>query len=201
MCDWPLPTVTEPTQQDRENARRRRFIADHFRAQYEEALALAEQVLGSNWEPTGFHCLVEKDEEDRARRTNTKPVPAAKVITARKEDVERHFRVETMTECETPEAGFGEMLHEPHPTNGFEYRGQWCRTHRYSLCWGWYESNYRPRTAEQLAAARHRREQKAEERWQAEVEAEAGRSLFPDFVRELAAEQRENQKRRGRPQR
>jgi hypothetical protein len=126
--------MTEPTHQDRENAHRRQEIADRFREQFEQALALAEQVLGPGWEPTGYHYLVEKDVEDEARRTSTKPVPSATVITAAKDGKKRHFRVETMTECDAPEAGFGEMLMEPHPTKGFEHRGQWCRIHRYSLC-------------------------------------------------------------------
>jgi hypothetical protein len=188
--------VTEPTFQDTENARRRQEIADRFRAQYEEARALAEKVLGPGWEPTGFHTLVEKDEEDRAHRTNTKPVPSAKVITVMKDGVKRHFRVETMTECETPEAGFGEMLMEPHPTKGFEHRGQWCRIHRYSLCWGWYEPDYAPKSAEQLAAAREKREDKAEAKWQKEVDKAANSSLFPEWVREQAAEQRQQKKGR-----
>src|SRR5947209_8261614 len=106
------------------------------------ALTLAEQVLGPGWEPTGYHYLVEKDAEDEARRTNTKPVPSATVISAAKDGEKRHFRVETMTECDTPESGFGDMLLEPHPTKGFEHRGLWCRIHRYSLCWGWYEPGY-----------------------------------------------------------
>jgi hypothetical protein len=188
-------TVAEPTHQERENARRRQEIADHFRNQFLEALALAEKVLGPGWEPTGFHTLVEKDEEDRARRTNTKPVPSAKVITAAKDGVKRHFRVETMTECETPEAGFGEMLMEPHPTKGFEHRGQWCRIHRYSLCWGWYEPDYTPASAEKLAAAREKREDKAEAKFQKEVDEAANSSLFPDWVRE---QMEENRPKKGR---
>ena len=191
--------MTEPTHQDRENARRRQAIADNFRDQFEQALTLAEQVLGLGWEPTGYHYLVEKDAEDAARRTNTKPVPSATVISCRNAaGVKRHFRVETMTECDTPEAGFGDMLMEPHPTKGFEHRGQWCRIHRYSLCWGWFEPDYRPQSAEQLAAARAKREEKAEAKWQAEVEEQASGSLFPEWVREQAAEERNQQKGRKR---
>lgn len=191
--------MTEPSHLDRENARRRQAIADHFRHQFLEALALAEQVLGPGWDPTGYHYLVEKDAEDVARRTNTKPVPAATVISCRNAAGEnRHFRVETMTECDTPEAGFGDMLMEPHPTKGFEHRGQWCRIHRYSLCWGWFEPNYRPQSADQLAAARDKREAKAEAKWQAAVEEEAAGSLFPDYVRERAAEERNQKKGRKR---
>ena len=64
---------------------------------------------------------------------------------------------------ESHEAGFGAMLLEPHPTRGFEHRGQWCRTHRYTLCWAPYEL-YNPKSAEQLAALRESRERKKAER-------------------------------------
>lgn len=169
--------MTDPTPQDVENAERRAQIAARFKSQYDEALALAEQVLGPGWQPSGYSYLVEKDAEDEARRTNTKPVPSATVITAVKDGVKRHFRVETMTECETPEAGFGEMLMEPHHSKGFEHRGQWIPYHRYSFCWGCFEPDYRPQTAEQLAAAREKREQKAVER-----EAESA-PLFAQLIR------------------
>jgi hypothetical protein len=133
-------------------------------------------VFGPGWKPTGYHYLVEKDAEDEARRTNTKPPSAATVISATKDGRKRHFRVETMTECDTPEAGFGDMLMEPHPTGGFEHRGQWCRIHRYSLCWGCFEPDYRPASAEKLAEMRATREEKA-------VEKEAAGSLFSDVIR------------------
>jgi hypothetical protein len=55
------------------------------------------------------------------------------------------------------------MLLEPHPTAGFMHKGQFCRTHRYSLCWADFPL-YEPKSAEQLAAARGRREEKAVER-------------------------------------
>jgi hypothetical protein len=53
-----------------------------------------------------------------------------------------------------------------------------------------------PKTADQLAAARDKREQKAEEKWQKEVEKEASASLFPEWIREQAAEQREQKERK-----
>jgi hypothetical protein len=112
------------------------------------------------------------------------------VITAAKEGKKRHFRVETMTECDGPEAGFGETLMEPHPTMGFEHRGQWCRIHRYSLCWGWYEADYTPASAEKLAAAREKREEKAEAKFQKEVDEVANSSLSPEWVREQMEESR-----------
>ncbi|MFO0796358.1 MAG: hypothetical protein U0804_02710 [Gemmataceae bacterium] len=49
--------------------------------------------------------------------------------------------------------------------------------HRFSLCWRWFEPNYRPQSSDQLAAARERREQKA-------VENEADGSLFTEQIRE-----------------
>lgn len=88
------------------------------------------------------------------------------------------------------------MLMEPHPTRGFEHSGEWWRIHRYSLCWDWYEADYRPSSAEQNATAREKREQKAESKWQAEAEQEGAGSLFPECVRERAAEEREEGRRR-----
>lgn len=168
----------QPTDLDRENAARRQAIADHFRAEYARAEALACSLFGPGWKPTGRHMLLDKDQEDEARRTGTRAVPVATVITAEKGGVKRHFRVETMQECESMEAGFGQMLLEPHPTKGFEHEGKWCRLHRYSLCWGGFEPDYRPASAEKLAAARQKRQEKAVEK-----EAEAA-PLFASIIKE-----------------
>jgi hypothetical protein len=113
--------VTEPTALDIDNARRRQEIADRFRAQAAQTEALACSLFGTGWKPTGYHYLVEKDAEDQARRSGTKPTPSATVISVEKGGMKRHFRVETMTECDTPLAGFGDMLMEPHPTRGFDH--------------------------------------------------------------------------------
>jgi hypothetical protein len=61
--------------------------------------------------------------------------------------------------------------------------------HRYSLYWDGYETDYRPRSAEQLAADRARREQKA-------VEKEAAGSLFAE---QILAEGYVKPKRKGKP--
>ena len=45
---------------------------------------------------------------------------------------------------------------------------------------------------------REKREQKAEAKWQEEVDREAASSLFPEFVRERAAEEREQKRGRKR---
>jgi hypothetical protein len=189
--------TAEPTPQDIDNANRRQAIADRFRRQFEDALALAERVLGPGWEPTGYHYLVEKDAEDAARRTNTKPTPSATFITCQNNAGQKqHFRVETMTECDTPEDGFGAMLLEPHPTKRVTWGGKEIALHRYSLCWGWFEPDYRPASAEKLAAARAKREEKAERTWREEVEKQATGSLFPDFVREQAETYRKKGRKR-----
>jgi len=168
----------EPTDLDQENAARRQAIADKFRAEYARAEALACSVFGPGWKLTGRHMLLDKDQEDEARRTGTRAVPVATVITAEKGGVKRHFRVETMQECESMQAGFGEMLLEPHPTKRFTWAGKEIAPHRFSLCWGWYEPDYRPASAEKLAAARQKRQEKAVEK-----EAESA-PLFAELIRE-----------------
>lgn len=71
---------------------------------------------------------------------------------------------------------FGELLTAPHPTRTFENRGQTVAAPRWSLCWSALEL-YEPKSAEQLAAAREKREAKA-------VEKEAADSpLFADLIR------------------
>jgi hypothetical protein len=168
----------QPSPLDIENAARRREIADRFRREYEDALSLATSLFGPGWEPTGKHFLLDRDHEADCRRTGQRPVPAATVITVRNaEGRKRHFRADgEPRECETVEAGFGEMLYEPHPTKRFTWNEKEIAPHRYSLCWGWFEPDYKPKSAEQLAAARERREEKA-------VEREAEGSLFADIIR------------------
>jgi hypothetical protein len=71
----------------------------------------------------------------------------------------RHFALRdgVVKECADYNEGFGPMLAEPHPKMRIEVRGQLVAPHRYSLCWAPIET-YRPRSAEQLAAARATRE-------------------------------------------
>jgi hypothetical protein len=170
--------VAVPTGLDVENARRRRAIADRFREEFEHARTLAERVLGAGWEPTGRHALIDKADEDRCRRTGERPVPAAVVLTARNAaGDERHVRADgEPRECPSMEAGFGDMLAEPHPTLTIDVFGKAVAPHRYSLYWSGFEPDYRPQSAEQLAAARERREQKA-------VETEAEGNLFAELIR------------------
>src|SRR4029077_16293139 len=85
---------------------------------------------------------------------------------------------------------FGDLLHAPHPSRTLEVRGQQVPCPRYNLCWSALELS-EPRSAEQLAAARVKREQRA-------IEKEARENpLFADQVR--SGEWRPEQKPRGRP--
>ena len=162
------PQPTEPTEQDRANARLRREIADRQAREYGQVLAWAGRAFGPGWLPSHRHELVEKDAEERCRREGGRPRAAATVYTVRHQETgeARHFTVGAdgdVTECASYEAGFGPMLLEPHPTKGFEHGGRFRRSHRYSLCWAPYDL-YQPRTAEQLAALRAGRARRKAER-------------------------------------
>jgi hypothetical protein len=173
MPDAPDPRPTpQPTGRDAENAARRQAIAELQAEEYGQVLRWALGAFGPGWEPSHRHFLQEKDEEDRCRRTGERPRAAATVYTVKNAaGGRRHFTVSgdgKVTECESYQAGFGPMLFEPHPTRGFERGGQFCRCHRYSLCWSGYEL-YRPRSAEQLASLRagreHGRAERAAKKW------------------------------------
>jgi hypothetical protein len=183
-----------PTPQDVANAELRASIAARFRAEYAEALALAESAFGPGWEPCGRHYLVDRDEEERARAAGDRARPAATVYTARKDGVKRYFTVADgkPVECPGYQEGFGAMLTEPDPKRGFEKDGRWHAVHRYSLYWAGYEPGYQPLTAEQLAAARERRELRAVEK-----EAEA-HPLFADVIRAEGVSGLGRRKRTGR---
>lgn len=175
--------MTAPTPQDEHNAAIRAEISARFRRDWDECAAHAERLFGPGWRPSHRHFLVDKDAEEVARRTGTRPVAAATVYTVRRGDERRHFMLRDgePVEVESKEAGFGDMLYEPHPTQGFtDQTGQFHHFHRYSLCWSGYEI-YEPRTAAQLAEARARREERA-----VEALAEA-QPLFADEIRETQA--------------
>ena len=169
---------TPPNQRDIANADLRAGIAARLQAEYDEALAQAVAIFGPGWVPSGRHFLLDKDEEERARKSGGRMAPAATVYSASKDGVKKHFTIieGEPTECTSVEEGFGPLLHENHPTRGFEHNGQWLPIRRFSLYWAGYEPNYRPRTAEQLAAARTKREQRAVEK-----EAQAN-PLFADII-------------------
>ena len=184
--------MTSPTDLDRENAARRNAIALRFRNEYLEALGYATSLFGPGWEPHGKHALVTHEEAARVRNSSERAVPHAVVFTARKGREERHFMVEhgMARECGPYQEALKDMLDEPHPTRTFTHKGQVVPIHRFEIHWSGFEPNYRPASAEQLAAARAKREAKAERRWQEQVDREARSSLFPDLVRERAEERR-----------
>ena len=192
-----MPGDAPPTHQDIENARRRQQIADRQRAEYEAALALAEAVFGQGWEPCGRHDLIAYAEADRCRRTGDRPTPAASVYTSAKDGAQRHFMVidGQAHEVASYQQGFGAMLTEPDPDRVIDVKGQQVRPHRYGLYWAGYEPDYRPKNAEQLAAARARREQKAEDKERKEIDALAEGSLFPEWVKEQAQDAKRGRKR------
>jgi hypothetical protein len=173
------PAAPEPTQLDIENARARHAIADAQRAQFEECLAWSVQAFGDeSYQPSGRHFLLDKDDEERCRRTGERPRPFATVYTVRKGDEKRHFTVTNdgqVVEHTSMEAGFGDLLLAPHPTRFFEHNGKKVAGHRFSLCWAGYDL-YEPKSAEQLAEMRARREQRREEK--ADKEFAEGYPLF-----------------------
>jgi hypothetical protein len=192
-----MPVDPTPTHQDIENARRRRAIADRFRAEYERDERLAVALFGPGWTPVGRHDLIDHAGAERCRRTGDRPTPAASVYTAGKDGRRRHFMLVGGQPREVAgyEAGFGAALTEPDTERTIDVRGQAVHPHRYGLYWSGYEPEYTPRTAEQLAAARERREQKAAAQEQEAIEKLATGSLFPDWIREQAAQRKKPRNR------
>ena len=183
--------MTEPTHTDIANAALRQSIADHFREQFEAARELVESVLGAGWIPVGRHDLVSHDEEERARAAGGPGTPSATVITAEKDGARRHVLLigDERRECASYQDGFGAMLTEPDPVRGFhDKEGQFHHVHRFALYWGGFDTSYAPRSAQQLADARERREEKAEAKALAAIEKVAEGSLFPDWVRQVGRE-------------
>jgi len=167
MPELPEQPDALPTEQDHENARIRQEIAERQLEAYAKVLKWALGAFGPGWLPSHRHFLLDRDEEARVRYTAELPKSAATVYTAKNSAGRaRHFTVDPegrVTEHPSFEAGFGDMLLEPHATRGFEHKGQWCRIHRYSLCFAPFDL-YDPKTAEQLAALRESRERKRAER-------------------------------------
>lgn len=170
--------AAEPTEQDVRNAELRQAIADRFPSEFIVARELAEKAFGGGWVPVGRHFLVTHDEEERARKEGSRMQPAAEVFTAERDGVKRHFTLKdgVLVECGSYQEGFGDLLFEPDPVRGFEKGGVFVQVHKHSLYWSGYEPWYRPRTAEQLVAARGRRQQKA-------LDQECDGNLFADAIR------------------
>lgn len=173
--------MAEPTEQDLLNAAFRQAIAQAEAERFGHARRLVWGALGPGWEPACRRVLIDKAEEALARKECRKPEVAAMVITARHRGngSHRHLRIiwdQVVGVHETYEAAFGEMLMEHHPTLRLEVRGRMVAPPRYSLCWAGYEVSS-PKSAEQLALLRERREAKAVEQAAAEL------PLFAEQVR------------------
>jgi hypothetical protein len=154
--------VAQPTVFDRDNAAMRAEIAARMAAEYDQVKTWARALFGPGWLPSGRRFLLDKDEEDRARKTGTRPQAAATCYTARAAWGHRHFVIRDgrPVEVEGHDEAFGPMLFELHPTQGFtDQAGRFHHFHRYSLCWAPFEL-YEPQSAKQLAEAREKRQAK-----------------------------------------
>jgi hypothetical protein len=188
-----MTDASEPTEHDRRNAETRRQIAERQLAEYTEALKLALGTLGPGWTPWMKLVLIDSDH----RRTgNTEPVAIAYKIYRGEEKRSdnsvylRRMPDDTVRKADNYEDLFGELLHEPHPTQTLELlHGQVVPAPRWTLCWSALEL-YNPKSAEELAEARVRREERAVEK-----QAEAN-PLFAEQIK--AGEYRVEKKPRGR---
>ncbi len=159
--------MTEPTAQDVANAARRQEIATRQAEEYGRVLAWAMGKFGRGWTPSGRYYLVDKDDEDQARKTGERPKAAAtcfivKNCVGRK----RYFTVDDagiVTEHPGYKEAFGDMLLDSHPTQRIEVKGQMVAPHRYSLCWAAIEL-YNPKSVEELQSLRVSRERGKVER-------------------------------------
>lgn len=179
--------MIQPTEQDKRNAAYRAEVAARFQVEYDQCAAWAHEIMDKGWLPVGRHFLIDKQDEDDCRRTGKRPVAAATCYSVSNGVRRRHFIVRDGKPVEVADykEAFGSMLAEPHPTMRIEIKGEMVAPGRYSLCWAPIET-YEPQTADELAAAREKREAKA-------LQAEADAS--PLFSQQILAEGR---KPRGR---
>ncbi len=180
-----------PSPQDIENARTRREIAARQNEVYAEAEHLALAALGPGWTPWMKLSLIDSDH----RRTgDTEPAATAyKVYRGEQRLTENSAYLRKMPDGQILSAGsheplFGDLLHEPHPTRTIEVRGRQAPCPRYHLYWSALE-RYEPRSAEQLAASRVKREERA-------IEKQA--HTYPLFAEQIrSGEWRAEKKSRG----
>lgn len=158
--------MTQPTDQEIDNAATRAAIAAKQNAEYDEAQALAEQVLGKGYFPWMKLSLIDNDHR---RSGDSEPVATVyKVCRGRRFLSERSRFLRRMADgtvqhADNYETLLGELLGEKHPTRTVEVRGEQVPVRRYQLCWSALQK-YEPRSAEQLAEARQKREEQAVEK-------------------------------------
>jgi hypothetical protein len=187
-----MTTDAGPTSQEISNARVRLQIAARQAGEYAEVKHLALAALGPGWTPWMKLSLIDSDH----RRTgNTEPTATAyKVYRGKKRLTENSVYLRRMPDGQIRQADsyeplFGDLLQEPHPTRAMEVRGEQVPCPGYELCWSALD-RYAPRSAEQLASARVKREERAIEK-----DAEAN-PLFADQVR--SGQWRPEKRRHGR---
>jgi hypothetical protein len=171
--------MTDPTPQDLANATARQIIADRQNAEYAEAQRLALGALGPGYTPWMKLVLIDADHRQSG---NTTPVATVyKVYCGEERLTENSVFIRRMPDGQVAKADsfeplFGELLTMKHPTRTVEVRGEQVQVGKYELCWASLEL-YHPKSAEQLAAARKQREEKAVER------AAGDNPLFADQIR------------------
>lgn len=152
-----------PTPQEIDNARIRQEIAARQAEAYAEAERLALAALGPGWKPWMKLSLLDSDYHKTGK---SHPVATVyKVYRGEKRLSENAMYIRRMPDGEIKHADsyeplFGELLHEAHPTRTIEIKGRHVPCPRYSVGWSALEL-YEPRSAEELAAARVKREQRA----------------------------------------
>jgi hypothetical protein len=168
-----------PTLQDIDNARRRQQIAARQAEEVVEADRLALAALGPGWIPWMKLSLLDSDHH---RTGNTEAAATAyKVYRGEQRLTENSVYLRGMPDgriLHSPsyEPLFGDLLQEPHPTRTLDIRGKQVPCPRYHVCWSALEL-YEPRSAEQLAAARAKRELRAIDK------AAESYSLFAEQIR------------------
>jgi hypothetical protein len=152
-----------PTRQELHNARIRRRVAARQAEEYAEVEQLALEALGPGWTPWMKLSLIDSD----SRRTGNAQ-PAATVYKVCRSDHRlsansvyiRRMPDGQVLHADSYQPLFGDILQAPHPTRTIEVRGQKVPSPRYHLYWSALEL-YAPRSAEQLAAARLKRQARA----------------------------------------
>jgi hypothetical protein len=132
-------TKPKPTQQDIDNAETRAAIAQKQNEEWGRVYAWALGAFGPGWEPVGRHYLVDKVEEEAARKEDRTAVAAMTAYCVKNgAGRRRYFTVDDgkVTEHLGYQEAFGPKLTELHPTLRFMHRGKELPAHHYSLCWG-----------------------------------------------------------------
>jgi hypothetical protein len=128
--------------------------------------AWALGAFGPGWEPVGRHYLVDKVEEEAARKED-RPAVAAMTAHCVKNGFarRRYFTVDDgeVTEYLGYHEAFGPALTDLHPTLRFMHRGKELPADHFTLGWGEID-RYEPMTAEQFASLRASRERAKAER-------------------------------------